>query len=173
MLFIGDFDDPMAKYENLDLSKYSIELTAEQCVYLQKVLPKDEFRFQPEDATRAHMTRIKNRRKKNAKSAHTDSAISNSDKMSLSERNIADSSSIQSKKVPSTPSKAMAPSDHTESLKDDQLKPLTRPMQPAEPVSQLPPAVPAETGKFLPNFGNELLNSYLSFIKSMAKPLSV
>lgn len=134
----------MAKYETIDVSKYAIELTAQQCLYLQKLLPKNEYRFQPEDTTRAHMTRIKNKRKKNAKSAHTDSAISNSDKMSLSERNIADSSSFQSKKVPSTPSKAAAPSENHEPVKEDLQKEMGRNM---DRENQLTPTEPADLGK--------------------------
>ena len=124
MLNIGDFDDPMGKYDNIDVSKYAIELTPIQCVYLQNLLPGNGYRFQPEEATKTQMQRRKNKKKKNAKSAHTDSVISNSDKLSSSERNNQDSVSMQSKKVPSTPSKAVAPSEPADSVKDSLSKGL-------------------------------------------------
>lgn len=72
----------------------------------------------PEETTLNQMAKRKNKKKKNAKSVFTDSAISNSDKMSSSERNVPDSSSMNSKKRSSTPSKAVVPSELAESARE-------------------------------------------------------
>ena len=102
----------------MDPSKYAIDLDIYQVAYLHRLLPGNQFRFQPEETAKRKIQSVKKGliRKRNAKSNNTDSVISNSDKFSSSERNVPDSSSIQSKVVPSTPSKAKDNSELADQL---------------------------------------------------------
>lgn len=145
MLYIGDFDDPMANNDNVDISKYAIELTPMQCVYLEKLLPGTNYKFQTEDAARSQMKRRLKQKKKQAKSALTDSAISNSDKLSSYDRRGEDYSSIQSKRMPSTPSKAKGPSEPADSFKDN----LSKPEKSLEASKPYVPSESADSCKLL------------------------
>ena len=106
--YIADLNHPLAKYENVDPSKYAIDLNIYQVAYLHKILPGNQYRFQPEETAKKKIQSVKKTllKKRNAKSNNTDSVVSNSDKQSYSERNVPDSISAQSKPVTSTPSKA-------------------------------------------------------------------
>ena len=160
MCDIGDFDDPLGKDSNYEVSKYAIELTPLQCAYLHKLLPGNGYRFQPEDTAKSQMSKRKNK-KKTAKSGLTDSVISNSDKMSSSERNVPDSSSINSKKISSTPSKAVVPSEMAESAKDNFSRDLGGNH---DSFKQFNPSESAESGKKLLIFASFFWKKYLSYL---------
>ncbi|CAI2367098.1 unnamed protein product [Moneuplotes crassus] len=110
----NNFDDPLAKYDDIDVSKHAIELNQIQCAYLHSLLPGNTYKFQPEESTKNQMIRRKNKRKKKAKSGKTDSVISNSDKMSFIERNLPENNDIIKKKDSTTPSKAPVVKDRDE-----------------------------------------------------------
>lgn len=123
---IGEFADPLSKYENVDASKYALDLDVYQVAYLHSLLPKNLYRFQPEETAKRKIQSVKKAldKKRNAKSNNTDSVISNSDKFSSSERMNPESSSMQSKVINSTPSKAKASSEAPERPLDGYSTPL-------------------------------------------------
>jgi hypothetical protein len=97
----------MAKYENVDASKYAINLNIYQITYLHKLLPDNKYRFQPEDHAKKKIISLKKNlnKKKTTKSVPTDSLLSGSDKMSATDRN-APASKPSEKKRPASKMKA-------------------------------------------------------------------
>lgn len=95
-----NFDDGMAKYENVDASKYAINLNIYQILYLHKLLPSNNYRFQPEDYAKKKIQSLKKNlnKKKNTKSVLTDSLLSGSEGVSVSERNTPAQRTMEKKK---------------------------------------------------------------------------
>lgn len=98
------FDDPLTKYENIDASKNALELNLFQIAYLHKLLEGTNFRFQPEETAKKKIQTLKKNlsKKRGAKSMHTDSVFSGSEKQSVSERNMSIPKPVKEKK-PSPP----------------------------------------------------------------------
>lgn len=109
---IGQYDDPLAKYENIDPSKYAIDLNVYQVAYLHKLLGGNTFRFQPEETAKKKIQTLKKNlsKKRSAKSVNTESMVSNSDKDSLSERKVSMPKAMQPRK-PSPPKSVPKPAN--------------------------------------------------------------
>lgn len=92
----------MAKYENVDASKYAINLNIYQITYLHKLLPDSKYRFQPEDHAKKKILSLKRNinKKKNTKSVLTDSLLSGSEGVSASERNTPAQRTMEKKSAP-------------------------------------------------------------------------
>lgn len=140
----GDFEDPLAKYENVDVSKYALDLDIYQVAYLHRLLPENKYRFLPEETAKKKIQSvIRNlNKKKNAKSALTDSVISNSEMLSSSERNVQDSNSIQSKKLPPTPPQIATPVVTSPPVQNPLKTPPQESQKTVAPLNTAPEPVP-------------------------------
>ena len=101
---LGMMEDPLHKYENVDASKYALDLNIYQVAYLNKLLPGAAFRFQPEENAKKKVQSLKKNlnKKRNAKSVKSDSAISNSERFSESEKDSSIKKAPVSSKTPSS-----------------------------------------------------------------------
>jgi hypothetical protein len=97
-------EDLLHKYENVDASKYALDLNIYQVAYLNKLLPGAAFRFQPEENAKKKVQSLKKNlnKKRNAKSVKSDSAISNSERFSESEKDSSIKKAPVSSKTPSS-----------------------------------------------------------------------
>lgn len=92
----------MEKYENVDPTTNALDLNIYQVAYLHKLLQGTTFRFQPEEAVKRKVQSLKKNlsKKKSNKSNYTESAMSNSDMDSMSNRNADTPKVVQPKRAP-------------------------------------------------------------------------